>query len=86
MNTREELQQMLDKLATQRDEVILKAHLAKLEAQSEWRELEGKLDQLRGKAAQAADLAGDSGKDILAAARVVAEEIGKGYDRLRRLF
>lgn len=32
-----ELQKRIDGLATQRDELIVKAHLAKLKAQEEWR-------------------------------------------------
>jgi SMC interacting uncharacterized protein involved in chromosome segregation len=86
MEEREELQQILDKLATQRDELILQAHLAKLEAQLEWKELEGKFDQFRSKAAQAGGVAGEAGREIMAAARLLGDEIGKGYDRLRRLF
>lgn len=55
MQAREELQKLIDALATQRDELIVRAHLARLEAQDEWRELEGKLDELRAKAKQAAE-------------------------------
>lgn len=86
MQTPEELQKVMDSLATQRDELILKAHLAKLEAREEWRELEDKLEVLRGKAAQAADVAGDAANDIASAAKLLGEEIGRGYERLRKLF
>ncbi|MCU0840566.1 MAG: hypothetical protein MUC79_02450 [Thiobacillaceae bacterium] len=86
MNPREELQKLLDGLATQRDELIVQAHLARLEAEGEWSELEAKLDLLRGKAAQAAEVAEDAAGDVAAAARLLGEEIAKGYERLRRLF
>lgn len=86
MQAREELQKLIDALATQRDELIVKAHLAKLEAQDEWRELESKLDELRAKAKQAAEVAGEAAEDVRAAARLLAEEIGRGYERLKRLF
>lgn len=86
MQAREELQKLIDALATQRDELIVRAHLAKLEAQDEWRELEDKLDALRAKAKQAAEVAGEAAEDVRAAARLLAEEIGRGYERLRRLF
>ncbi len=86
MQAREELQKLIDALATQRDELIVRAHLAKLEAQDEWRELEGKLDELRAKAKQAAEVAGEAAEDVRAAARLLAEEIGRGYERLKRLF
>lgn len=86
MEAREELQKVMDTLATQRDELILKAHLAKLEAREEWRELESKLEQLRGKSGQIADTAGDAAQDIAGAAKLLGEEIAKGYERLRRMF
>ena len=86
MEPREELQKLLDKLATQRDELAVRAHLAKLEAQEEWGELEGKLEALRAKVGQAADVAGDAAEDVAAAARLLGEEIARGYERLRRLF
>lgn len=86
MNAREDMQRLLDTLATQRDELIVQANLAKLEAREEWRELEGKLDELRGKAGQVAEVAGDAGQDVAAAARLLGEEIARGYDRLRKLF
>lgn len=85
MDPREELQKLLDNLATQRDELIVRAHLAKLEAQEEWRELEGKLAQLRAKAGQAAEVAGDAAQDVAAAAKLLGEEIARGYERLKRL-
>lgn len=85
MQAREELQKLIDALATQRDELIVQTHLAKLEAQDEWRELEGKLDELRAKAKQAAEVAGEAAEDVRAAARLLAEEIGRGYERLKRL-
>ena len=45
MDTREEIQKILDKLAQQRDELIVQAQLAKLEAMDEWKNVEGKLSQ-----------------------------------------
>ncbi len=86
MEPREELNKLLDRLATQRDELVVRAHLAKLEAQAEWGELEGKLEQLRAKVAQAMEVAGDTAEDVAAAARLLGEEIARGYERLKRLF
>lgn len=86
METREEMQKILDRLAQQRDELIVQAHLAKLDAMDEWKNMEGKMAQLRVKASQAGDIAGDSAKDIKVAAKQLADEIGRGYDKLRKLF
>lgn len=86
MQAREELKKLLDSLATQRDELVVRAHLAKLEAQQEWGELEGKLEQLRDKVGQAAEVVGDAAEDVAAAAKLLGDEIARGYERLRRLF
>lgn len=45
MTANEELKKLLDRLATQRDELIVKAHLARLEAQDEWAQLENSLSR-----------------------------------------
>ncbi|WP_448509365.1 hypothetical protein [Immundisolibacter sp.] len=84
MMTREDLKALLDTLATQRDELIVRAHLARLEAQDDWRQLEQQLEHLHAKAAQAAEVTGDTGRDVLAAARLMGEEIARGYERLRK--
>ncbi len=86
MDTREEMQKILDSLAQQRDELIVQAHLAKLEAMEEWENMEGKLVRLRAKASQVGDTAGDSAKDVKVAAKQLADEIARGYDRIRKLF
>lgn len=86
MNPREELQKVVDALSTQRDELIVQAHLAKLEAEDEWRDLEVKLTQLRASAETVADTAEAVGHDVAAATKLLGEEIARGYDRLRKLF
>ena len=86
MDTREEIQKILDSLAQQRDELIVRAHLAKLEALEEWGHMESKLTQLRAKVGPLSDAAEDTAKDVKAAAKQMAEEIGRGYDKIRKLF
>ena len=86
MDTREEIQKILDNLAQQRDELIVQAHLAKLEAMEEWESMEGKLTQLRTKAGLVGDSAEDTARNVKAAAKQLAEEIARGYDRIRNLF
>ncbi len=86
MDTREEIQKILDGLAQQRDELIVQAHLAKLEAMEEWESMEGKLTQLRSKAGLVGDSAEDTARNVKAAAKQLAEEIARGYDRIRKLF
>lgn len=86
MDTREEIQKILDKLAQQRDELIVQAQLAKLEAMDEWKNVESKLAQLRNKTGPLKDTAKESAKDIQAAAKQLADEISRGYERIRKLF
>lgn len=86
METPEEIQKILDKLAQQRDELIVQAQLAKLEAMDEWKNVESKFSQLRSKSGPLKDTAKESAKDIQAAAKQLAEEISRGYDKLRKLF
>lgn len=86
METPEEIQTVLDKLARQRDELILQAHLAKLEGMDEWKNVESKFSQLRNNSGPLQDTVKDSAQDIQAAAKQLAEEISRGYDRIRKLF
>ncbi len=86
MDTREEMQKMLDGLAQQRDELIVQAHLAKLEAMEEWESMEGKLTQLRARASLVGDSAEDTARNVKTAAKQLADEIALGYDRIRKLF
>lgn len=86
METREEIQKILDKLAQQRDELIVQAQLAKLEAMDEWKNVESKLAQLRNNTGPLKDTVKESAQDIQAAAKQLAEEISRGYERIRKLF
>ena len=86
MDTREEIQKILDSLAQQRDELIVQAHLAKLEAMDEWKNVESKLSQLRGKTGPLTDTTKETAKDIQLAAKQLADEISRGYDKIRKLF
>ncbi len=86
MNARDEIQKLLDTLARQRDELMLRAHLAKADARDELDRMEAKWASLKAKADQARDVAEDAGKEIVAASRLLAEEIREGYERLRKLF
>lgn len=86
METPEEIQRIMDKLAQQRDELIVQAQLAKLEAMDEWKNVESKFSQLRSKSGPLKDTAKESAQDIQAAAKQLADEISRGYDRIRKLF
>ncbi|MDX1252827.1 MAG: hypothetical protein IDH49_11365 [Gammaproteobacteria bacterium] len=81
---RKELDTLLDGLKQQRDELIVQLHLAKAEARDQWEELEKKLEHLRAKTEQAGGIAEEASKDVFAALKLAAEEIQRGYERIRK--
>jgi len=74
---------LVDELEQQRDELLLKIHLAKAEAKDEWEELEDKWQNLQQRLPEARKAASESADSIGAALGLVAEEIGNAYKRLR---
>ena len=86
MAVREEMKKLEETLLQQRDELRVKLHLAKADARDEWEGLERKWAEAQTKFAQLQKSAGESMDDIEAAARLLGEELQKGYDRIRRLF
>jgi hypothetical protein len=85
MTVTEELNRLVDELKTQRDELAVKLHLARADARDEWAALEKKWDRLRGRAEVVGHEAGKAADDVEAAAKLVVDEIKKGYERIRRL-
>lgn len=83
---REEMKKLQDTLLQQRDELRVKLHLAKADARDEWEALEGKWAEAQVKFSQLQQSAEESRGNIEAAARLLGEEIQKGYERIRRLF
>ena len=72
------------KLAQMRDELKLKIHLAKAEARDEWKELETKWQHLLGRLDRMEDVSADAAGDVGKAVRKLMEELGEGYDRIRK--
>ena len=80
---RSEFRELAEKLERQRDELKVKAALAKAEARDEWNELEEKWDRLKGRLRAAGEEVDDASEDVRAAASMLMEELKKGYDRIR---
>ena len=76
-------QEILEKLKQQRDELRLKIHLGRAEARDEWDEMEAKWTALKQRLKAAGGEAGEAKSDIGAAARDLAGELKKGYERIR---
>ena len=75
---------LLEGLQQQRDEIKVQLHLAKAEARDEWREAEKKLQQLKAKADRVGKETGAASKDVFEAAKLMADEIKRGYERIRK--
>ena len=72
-------------LDQQRDELEVQLNLAKAEARDEWEEIEKRWAKVKSKVGRAGDEATEVADDVGDAAKLLLEEIGKGYQRLRKL-
>ncbi|MBK8250556.1 MAG: hypothetical protein IPK85_24635 [Gemmatimonadetes bacterium] len=84
---RERIDAMMTELQQERDELRVKMSLGKAELRDELAELDGKLDDLRSKAAAWADKADDQLDDVVADAKEKAADwlgdLKVGYQKLR---
>jgi hypothetical protein len=78
--------EVLAKLTKEREELALKVHLGKKEAAAEWEKLEAKWRQIKTtKVPPMKDAAKDTAGGVGAALDLAAEELKKGYERIRKL-
>lgn len=84
---RERMDAMMKELQQERDELRVKMSLGKAELRDELAELDGKLDDLRARAAAWADKADDQLDDVVADAREKAADwlgdLKAGYQKIR---
>jgi SMC interacting uncharacterized protein involved in chromosome segregation len=78
------IEEFLDYLQQQRDELRVQMHLAKLEAQEEWKEIEEKWEELKPKLDAIREESIASSKNIFTSLSLIAEEIENGYKRIRK--
>lgn len=81
--TVDELKNVVEDLKRQRDELNVKLHLAKAEIRDEWAKLETKWEEVRGKMATLSQEAEKTAESVTTAAGLLADEIKKGYERIR---
>ena len=79
-----DLNAILEGLKQQRDSINVQLHLAKAEVRDEWEELEKKMEHLRAKANSVGHETQEVSRDVYEAAKLMAEEIKRGYDRIRK--
>jgi hypothetical protein len=77
---------LLAKLKQERDELALKMHLGKKEAAAEWEKLEAKWHEITArKMPPMKDAVDETAVGVGLAVELVAEELKKGYEKIRKL-
>jgi len=82
---RRRIEEQLAALKRERDELALKIHLAKAEVREEWQELETRLDEMEKRAGPLAQAVGETAGGVGASLELAADEIKKGFAKIRRL-
>jgi len=80
-----DIDSIIEGLKQQKDEIRLQIHLAKAEVRDELSELENKLETLSNKADVLRKEASDTSSKVVESARLVADEVKHGFDRIRKL-
>jgi hypothetical protein len=80
MSIQEELDNLKENLLQQRDELQLKASLAKLEAREEWEKIEEKFGHWTAKLEAVGSEASD---EVLHSAKHLGEEIKAAYEKIK---
>jgi len=85
-DVKKRIEEMLSELRQERDELKVKLQLAKMDVSDEWEKLEAQLEKLDAKAKELGSAAADASQDIGAAAKLLGEEIAKGFEKFRKHF
>jgi hypothetical protein len=79
------IQNEVDELRSLRDELKLKVHLGKMDAQERFEKAEKDWEHLEAKLKVLADAGRESAEDVGQAARLLVDEIRAGYRHVREL-
>jgi hypothetical protein len=79
-----EIEKLVEQVKQERDEIILKAHLFQADAKDEWQQVDKQWEHFKSKAGQVGKEAKDASDDVSAAAKLLAEEIMKSFQRIRK--
>jgi len=85
MKIREKLEDELEALRVTRDELRVRLHLGKLDAQEQWDQLEKRWQHVESKLKVAKDAGREVAGDVGEAANLTISEIKEGYAKLRKL-
>ncbi|KPJ88450.1 MAG: hypothetical protein AMJ53_16795 [Gammaproteobacteria bacterium SG8_11] len=84
MELYEEIRKLNDTLKTERDELKLKIHLGKMEAQEEWEKAEQQWQHFKTKAEELGTASKESAQEVGAALKLLGEELGNAFSRIRK--
>ncbi len=80
----ESLQKIAEDLKRQRDELMLKLHLAKAEARDEWAKLEAQWEDVKTKMDTVRQEAEKTTESVSTGLGLVLDELKQGYERIRK--
>lgn len=85
MTIRKKLESELEALQATRDELRVRLHLGKLDAQEQWDQIEKRWQHVESKLKVAGEAGREIAEDIGEAANLTIGEIKEGYAKLRKL-
>lgn len=85
MALREALEKELENLRATRDELKVRVHLGKLDAQDQWEQIEKQWQQVESKLKLVGETGREVAEDIGEAASLAVQEMKEGYEKLRKL-
>ena len=84
MTLRERLEKELGDLRVTRDELRVRMHLGKLDAQDQWEQIEKQWQHVESKLKLAGETGREIAEDIGEATSLAVEELKEGYAKLRK--
>ena len=85
MALRDRLEKELEDLRTTRDELRVRMHLGKMDAQEQWEQIEKQWQHVEAKLKVAGEAGREIAEDVGEAANLAIEEMKEGYEKLRKL-
>jgi len=85
MTIRKKLESELEDLRATRDELRVRLHLGKMDAQEQWDQLEKRWQHLESRLKVAGEAGREIAGDVGEAANLTLSEIKEGYAKLRKL-
>ena len=85
MDIKKEIDAVFEGLQQQRDELRVQLHLANSEIKDIWDDMEQSWEKLNNKASEIDQAVGETSGNVLEATKLLADELAKGYEKIKRL-